>query len=223
MDLNEACANFHRAVSHCDNLVAVHRKSGGTDAGRRREEISLNRAVVVMSIATWQAVVQDMTRACLDISEPAPGGAVNLDAWRTMVGPTRKAIIDFATPNQENTRRLMISAGFDPRPSWTWRGGQGRVLGPVQVGDRLNEWLKVRHAVAHGHDSLPEVGVLEAVKRAKGKPPGDFTLRLTDAENCLSFVRRITSATGSALAAHLSVANPVWVPAASVTNSNTKP
>jgi len=59
-------------MEHCDNLVLVHQRSGTGQRGRRRIETSGNRAIVVIAIAIWQAVVQDMTRLLLDRSMPQP-------------------------------------------------------------------------------------------------------------------------------------------------------
>jgi hypothetical protein len=71
------------------------------------------------------------------------------------------------------------------------------------VDTRLDEWLKVRHAIAHGHDELPVVAALESVRLdgATSNP----TIRLTDAEQCVSFTRRLVSLTSTAAAAHLGV------------------
>lgn len=77
MDLEEAAANFRRATQHCDNLIAVHRRAGGPLQGPRYEEVSINRAVVVLAIASWQAVIQDYTLACVDLSAPAPGSPLS--------------------------------------------------------------------------------------------------------------------------------------------------
>jgi hypothetical protein len=47
------------------------------------------------------------------------------------------------TPNAENTWDLLLHVDFDPWPAWTWREGPVR-LAPVDVGNRLNRWLRVR-------------------------------------------------------------------------------
>jgi hypothetical protein len=119
----------------------------------------------------------------------------------------------FATPNAQNCRKLLIGAGFDPRPHWTWvqHGGQGRgmiTLSPADADTRMNEWLQVRHAIAHGHAHLPQVAALQAVRQNPGNPPEDPTLRLVDAEQCLAFFRRLGRLTGNALAGHLGVDPP---------------
>jgi hypothetical protein len=213
MDLNEAVENFERATRHCDNLIAVHRESGGTARGRRDEEVSINRAVVVLAVASWQTVVQDYTLASIELSAPAPGGPLSPASYAVLAGRVQNEVGAFATPNAQNTRRLMIGAGFDPRPFWTWTQPGGRGVGmitrtPVDADQRINEWLQVRHAIAHGHPALPQVQALQAVREAPSSPPDNPAIRLVDAEQCLAFFRRLARLTGTGLAAHLGVATP---------------
>jgi len=145
MDLATAAENFKRSIVHCDNLVTVHRRAGTGDRGRRTEEVSINRAVVVIAVATWQAAIQDMTLACLDMSSPK-ASTESYPAYRVIGGRVRKEVGDFATPNAENARRLFQGVGFDPRGSWTWKTYGGRGVGPVtvrpdEVETKLNEWF----------------------------------------------------------------------------------
>ncbi len=213
MNLEQAAADFRRAIAHADNLVAVHRRAGTGARGRRVEEVSINRAVVVLTVATWQAVVQDLALACLTLSEP-PAGDPFLPAYKVIAGRVNVEVGAFSTPNAENSRKLLQGVGFDPRPHWTWtqRGGGGLgpvTLRPADVDSKLNQWLRVRHALAHGHEHLPSVDVLQVVRTATG-PVTDPALRLVDAEQCLAFFRRLVRGTGDALATHLSVAPPAW-------------
>lgn len=215
MDLQEAVDNFRRATQHCDNVVAVHRGYGGDQRGRRAEEMSLNRAVIVLAVASWQAVIQDYTRACLDLSAPVAGSSITPATFALIAGRVRREIADFSTPNAENTRRLLMGAGFDPRAFWTWtqRAGRGRGVEtwrPVDADLRINEWLRVRHAIAHGHAQLPQVDALQSVRLQPAAPPADPSLRLSDAERCLAFFRRLARLTSTALAAHLAVTPPSW-------------
>lgn len=208
MDLQTAAENFDRAMTHCDNIVAVHHSHGRGVPGRRYSETSLDRAVVVLAVAAWQAAVQDLTSGILDTAAPPKNPPLGLARYEVSVGQVRKAIRDFATPNAENTRRLMQSAGFDPWPSWFWTaaGGRGRqhvTWAPHLVGDRLNQWLKIRHAIAHGHNELPIVEALQAV-RLDGVSTNP-SIRLVDAEQCIAFVSRMFRLTTSAAAAHLGV------------------
>jgi hypothetical protein len=213
MDLVEAKAGFERATKHCDNLITVHRGHGGPGAGRRAEEVSLNRAVIVLTVASWQSAVQDMTEAALDLSAPGGGSPLSAQSYNVVAGRVRAEIGAFSTPNAQNTRKLMIAAGFDPRPLWTWQQRGGRGIGmitktPHDADVRIDEWLKVRHAIAQGHASMPQVAALGAVRQATGAPPVDPPIRLADAEQCLSFFRRLTSLTLAGLAHHLGVPMP---------------
>jgi len=204
VNLAEAAAAFSRATAHCDNLVKVHRRAGTGGQGRRFIEVSVNRAVIVIAVACWQSVVQDLTKVLLDASMPAKGspgwGTANL-----LAGRVSSEIGKFSTPNAENTRTLLQSAGFDARPSWTWSTGRfGRdTLTPTQVESRLAEWLKIRHAIAHGHEHMPCVGVLQAV--TPKSQPQDPPIRLVDAIQCLNFVRRLAQVTADGVASHLGV------------------
>jgi hypothetical protein len=213
MDLDEAAENFQRATRHCDNLITVHRGHGGPERGRRDEEVSINRAVVVLTVASWQAVIQDYALACVDLSGPVAGSPLSPATYNLLAGRVRKEVGGFATPNADNVRKLLIGAGFDPRPFWTWSqmGGRGQGVvtwSPADADARINEWLRVRHAIAHGHATLPQVNALQAVRLAAGTPPDDPQLRLVDAEQCLAFFRRLARLTGTGLAGHLGVAAP---------------
>jgi hypothetical protein len=206
MDVQQAVDNFNLALKHCDNIVAVHRAHGGAGRGRRFREVSLDRAVIVLAVAAWQAAIQDLTIALLDTAKPTGPAPIDIARYNVITGPARKAVGDFATPNANNTRKLMMSAGFDPRPHWTWvsAGGRGRqpvVWNPNTVDARLDEWLKVRHALAHGHESLPVVQALLAV-RVKGVTSNP-TLQLEDAEACVRFLNRLVKLTATALAREL--------------------
>lgn len=211
MDLQDAVDNFRRAITHCDNLVAVHRGYGTGSVGRRTEEVSLDRAVVVVAVAAWQAAVQDLTSATLDIAAPPALPSLARATYEVSAGYVRKGIRDFATPNSHNCRQLIQGAGFDPWTTWTWSNAGGRGVGMVEVrpheaAERLDHWLRVRHAIAHGHAELPRVRVLQSVREAAPSWAGVPTLRLVDAEQCMSFVRRMVRLTANGLATHLGVA-----------------
>jgi hypothetical protein len=213
VDLEDAVQSFERSLHHCDNLVSVHRGHGGKFPGRRHVEVSLNRAIVVTAVASWQSVVQDYSLAALELGRPGNEGAISESTYNVMTGSVKNAVGAFSTPNGPNVRRLLISAGFDPRPAWTWtqHGGQGQGMitwTPDNAERRIDEWLKIRHAIAHGHPTLPKVDALKAVRHCAGKPPDDPTLRLVDAEQCVAFFRRLARLTGTSLAANFGVSSP---------------
>lgn len=208
MDLQGAVDNFESAVKHCANIIEVHRGYGGGGMGRRYLEPSLDRAVVVLAVAAWQAAVQDMTTAILDTAAPSTKNRPKRARYYARVGNVTTAIKSFATPNAQNTVRLMHSAGFDPKPLWVWAspGGRGRPFQhwtPAMASARLNEWLDVRHAIAHGHEELPVVDALESV-RLDGLASNP-SIRLVDAEQCVAFLRRLVRLTAAGVAVHLGV------------------
>jgi hypothetical protein len=216
MDLAEGALKFRRAMSHCDNLVAVHKGYGGPGQGRRTREVSVNRAVVVVTVAAWQAAVQDMVLAAIDAGVPDPNSPLTRPTYEVVVGRARGSVEGFSTPNPENTRRLFLEIGFDPRPHWTWSQMGGRGVGvitlhPQDVAQRMHEWLRLRHEIAHGNDSLSRVNVLRAV-REKANHPNDWqpTIRLVDAEACMAFFRRIADLTAAGLAEHLGQDRSRW-------------
>lgn len=230
MDLQIAVDRFREAILRANDLVLVHRQLGTlraaahavpTTRGRRQEEVSINGAVVVLVVGAWQAVVEDLTTACLDLGTPPPGGPMLPATYSAITGPARHAIGQLNTPNAENTRRLMRSAGFDPFPFWTWSQSAGahqpaKTISPAVASDTMNSWLKVRHLVAHGQ-VIEQVKVLDAVKEKEAAlapaalPAGwSPTIRLTDAERCMAFFRRTTRLTSVALAGHLALPAPTW-------------
>jgi len=216
VDLAEASLRFRRAMTHCDNLVAVHRGYGGPAQGRRTREVSVNRAVVVVTVAAWQAAVQDMVVSAIEAGEPGPGSPITRQTYSILAGRAKENVHAFNTPNAENTRRLLVSVGFDPRPLWTWSqmGGQGVgviTLRPPDVEQRMRDWLTLRHEIAHGNDTLSPVRVLQAVREPR-ELSDDWqpTIRLVDAEACMAFFRRVANLTGNGLAIELGQEGARW-------------
>ena len=170
-----------------------------------------------MTVAAWQAAIQDMTLSALEAGRPVGESPLSPQTYDVIIGRTHKELSDFSTPNAENTRKLLQSVGFDPRPHWTWKqmGGQGvgRIdLEPHDVESRMRDWLRLRHDIAHGHDQLTQVRVLEAV-RQKDKPQQGWSpsIRLKDAEACMAFFRRVSRLTALALGSHLGTTAGRWV------------
>jgi hypothetical protein len=185
-----ARTEFDEAMVDAQNLIDIHR-SLNQGRGRRFREVTINRAIVVLSVAAWQALIEDLAEAILDTIEPAVADPTR-PAWVLVNALTRGAIGRYNTPDVLNTRSLLANVGFDPQPSWSWGFGNGAST-PAAVARRIDEWLRVRHSIAHGGD-LPQVGV---ISRTAG---GALALRLADAEECRDvFVR---AAHASAAAAH---------------------
>lgn len=188
---------FENAMVHCDNLLTIEHRAGGGRGRPSMRESSVNRAVVVLAIASWQAFVQDTARLLLSRRMPKTTDA-NYGFARLIEGQVLRELDRFSTPNAENTRKLLQLVGFDPRPYWTWSvpGKKATTLGPADVESQLRDWLSIRHAIAHGDDKMPNVAFLEAMrwKDAKIGASGP-SIRVGDARQCATFVRKLAEVT----------------------------
>jgi hypothetical protein len=222
VSIQNAVNSFDRALQHCDNLIKVHRAAGTGARGRRSAETSVNRGTVVLALATWQAFVQDIAAALRDAvliqsrSQPAssPLVAAALSHWE---GEFTSAIERFSTPGPDQSRALLMRAGFDPYPSWSWTQKGGRASGsvtvqPNHVATVINQWLRVRHDVAHGHATVHPLPILTAVRdpRSSASARANPTLRLTDAIDCVAFFRSVAWLTSNAAANFGGSPVPTW-------------
>lgn len=220
MDLPEASERFQVAIGYCDDVVAVHRRAGTGLPGRRGEETTLNRAVIVMAVAAWQVVVENLVLAVLD-SARAHAAAHPPATLAAYEGTVRGSVQRFSTPNSQQSRVLLRSVGFDPQPCWNAYSVRGRqAAGTLQ--EQLDGWLRVRHAIAHADDALPAESVLQHVRQSASRqiasgvalgsvvPPATPGLRLPDAESCVKFMRRIARATGDGFSVEFGLAPVTW-------------
>jgi RiboL-PSP-HEPN len=188
---------FETSMADPRNLVAIHRELE-RGPGRRTREIALNRAVVVLTVAAWQSLVQDLVKNRIDEMRPPAGDPAG--AYQILRAQALIAINIFATPNAEKSKDLLLHVGVDPWQIWRVRFGPV-TLAPAEVRTRLNQWLKVRHAVAHG-DAFPSVSVLSVTRG------GNPTLRLKDAERCIRFFEAL----GRLTAEHVGSLEPHAIP-----------
>jgi hypothetical protein len=180
-----ALEEFRTAMNDPEHLVAIHR-SLNKGPGRRWREMTLNRAVVVLTVAAWQAYIEDLARAIVRTIQPAQG-AQGYGLWQLVKAATESALGRFNTPNADNVKQFLSNVGFDPYPHWSWGGGPSTVT-PGAAAQRINDWLRVRHTVAHG-DELPAVAVID--RTAGGNP----TLTRENAETCMQLFTRLAETT----------------------------
>jgi hypothetical protein len=175
------------------NLIALHEHST-TGQGRRHRETTLNRAAVVLCVAAWQAFVEDTARAILD-DLAVPHGTPSYGPYKIVKALVSTSLGRFNTPNSRNSLALLNDLGFDSQPAWSFSMTRpNRQYAPATVGDEIDEWLAVRHAIAHGFDR-PEKQVLTG--RANHRP----SIRKTDAERCIGFFENVVGFTADS--AHL--------------------
>src|SRR6266516_2786371 len=99
-------------------------------------------------------------------------GAAPVPAWARHAFSLRRAEIargvkKFNTPNDVEVRDLLVGAlEFKPWPNWSWHSGP-RLWGEKEMRDKLNDWVLIRHSVAHG---FPLPNPVEWIKDAQNRP-----------------------------------------------------
>jgi hypothetical protein len=179
--------DFTEAMKDSGHLMALHTR---TNPGRRHHEPSLNRAVAVMTAAAWQSYVQDTTRAILDYLAVPPRhpGKPQFDLIKAS---TMTALGRFNTPNARNTLALFQHVGFDPRSGWSFSvSSRPHPYSSQGIEDEIEEWLKIRHTIAHG-------ALLPAVAVVSGRTQRGPKLWKADAEHCISFFGGVVAATAA--------------------------
>ncbi len=187
--IEDAFAEFDRAMVNPRNLVEIH-KALNKGPGLRVREMSLNRGIVVLTVAAWQAFLEDLVDEVLD-AIAISSGDVGYDHYRILRIDAKRAARFFSTPNAEKTRELLFMVGLDPWPHWRWQSGP-EYVSETTARERLNQWLQVRHAIAHGDDTLPDVSVLTALTS------GRRSLERWNAERCMRFFTKLAEKTTAA-------------------------
>lgn len=186
----QAEREFRTAMRDPNNLIWFHQNSQAGQ-GRRHRQPTLNRAVVVLTAAAWQAYVQDTTAAILGSLAVPPGHQGH--ALSSLIrAATRTASGRFNTPNARNTLSLFDNVGFDPSLSWTFAiGAPARAYTTQDVRFEIDGWLDVRHSIAHGSP-------LPATDLVSGRTRNGPNLHRTDAERCIEFFERLVEVTSVA-------------------------
>lgn len=140
------------ALNYRTAAVRVRTLRGAATDGRlpqRRptEKQVFYHAALAGYVAAWDAYINNLVRTFYNEIEN-PRNPEFLAIYSISRQATERALRRFNTPNAENTRALLQQyTGYDPIGDWVWtrRGMVG-----LQVRERLNEILRVRHSFAHG-------------------------------------------------------------------------
>jgi hypothetical protein len=189
-----ADSDFARAMAVPEALLALRDELAPKQWVSR--DVALNRSVVVLTVAAWQAWVETYVDTALAaMTEPPANRSDDAEYLRLLhaTGPlielATREVKRFSTPDAAQVCRLLRLLGDDPRPRWSLASPAGPANTDEVVG-RLNGWVKVRHAIAHGHGHLPPVGVL-------GRTKGNYgSLTHRHAAQCAAFFRQLAVATG---------------------------
>lgn len=191
-----ACAdsNFARAMAVPKALLALRDELPPKQWASR--DLALNRSVVVLTVAAWQAWVETYVSTALAVLDESPAKGSNdaeylrlRAASRPLIELAAEEVRRFNTPDAGQVCRLLRLLGDDPRPRWSIVGGDSR-RGRDDVVGQLNDWVRVRHAIAHGEQSLPAVPVLGRTKAGYG------SLTHRHAAQCATFFGELAFATG---------------------------
>lgn len=177
-------------------------RSGSAASGSRADAQLFYHASLAMSVATWDAYLNDIVREFFSvIANPLDQqfGAMT-DLSRQFAST---ALDKFNTPNFENSRTLLVRCtGYDPYADWAW---PNRSMTVLQVNERLNQVLKVRHAFAHGSPVPAYTWTLG--------PTGKVRLTRQSVIQATTLLRHLIQCTDDGLRRHISAIYPlaaVW-------------
>lgn len=132
-------------------IMSGHSELSTGQPGRQWGLGGLNRAVVVMCAAAWEAYIEEVVKEAVESLRPL---TPPLGVWPALSASVRSDAGRLNTPNSQNVRRLIAeSFGLsDVTISWSWRNCTSKSA--VRL---LDEFLKTRHHVAHGVTPRPIV------------------------------------------------------------------
>ena len=163
-----ARGTFIRQLNLVNHLVLIHRAAREENLKGRMSRSALNKryyalsqAVVVFSVAAWQAYAENVVKEIYDeVKMDLDINNTSDNLWVSQVfslnfQSMRSRIQRFSTPSSRNVINLFRDClGFDPSESWNWEEKSEKWKGK-RVTDITDFWLKVRHAAAHG-SALPK-------------------------------------------------------------------
>lgn len=196
---SQSLAQFKDQVAFVEQLIAIHGKLQ-SGQGRRHEQEAIHRAGVVMMVAAWQSYVEKLIMEGVSSLELNAGLMATttppVPAWARHAFALRRAEIaidvkKFNTPNDTGVRDLLMRGlEFNPWPIWCWHAGP-RQWESKEIRDNLNNWVLIRHSVAHG---FPLPASIAWLKDSHGRA----RLTLSLLKECKRFFEHLVAQTDSA-------------------------
>jgi hypothetical protein len=214
---SNASQQFTNQIGYVDQLISIHAKLQ-TGKGRRHEQEAIHRAGVVMTVAAWESYIENVllegvaaieSNAGIGIAAAA-APAVPIPPWARHTFDLRRteiknSIKKFNTPNAVNVRDLFVdSLEFNPWLSWNWNA-PNRQWNSDEMRKHLNQWLDIRHSVAHGFPLLTDIVWIQ----------GDYAkprLTLYILKDCKALFKRLVLQTDTAFAVFLRDHHGVPIP-----------
>lgn len=212
---SKAETQFADLVAYVDQLIAIHGKLQ-TGKGRRHEQDAIHRSGVVLMVAAWESYVEKVVLEALEAIElnagvpPAAAPGTTVPAWAKHAFSLRRAEIAksvkrFNTPSAVEVRDLMLeSLEFNPWTHWTWHAGP-RQWDEKVMRAMLNDWVQIRHSVAHGFALPNDIAWL---KDSHDRP----RLNLSLLRECKWFFERLVTQTDAAFGAFLNAHHGIATP-----------
>lgn len=139
--------NSYVLVRGTARVVRCSRAGAVPGLSSRQKSERLYTSALVAFVASWDAYINQIVRDFFDATSPIHA-STSLLTHHLAANMANARLARFNTPNSENTRDLLLSTtGYDPWSDWTWNKAS---MSSLDVRNRLNEILKVRHSVAHG-------------------------------------------------------------------------
>ena len=157
--MSRALNTFNEQQLYVRQLIEVHEAVNRRKPIAQRDYSALSRAGVVFCAAHWQAYATNAAAEVYDeVDSLIKNPDSNIASWNKSVFELNRKSLKgrrLNTPNSENVINFFKDTlGFDPTKKWNV---QERVDGEWHteeygISDRIDFWLSVRHAVAHGFD-----------------------------------------------------------------------
>lgn len=157
--MSRALGIFKRQQVHVEQLIEIHKASDRRPNGTPRDCSALRHAGVVFCVAYWGAYVTNVVKEIygeVDLLLKNPDNKVTL--LNKSIFDLNKENLDrrrFNTPNSNNVIKYFKGAlKFDPTKNWSIEEKTDGKWNKEQrnIPDRIDFWLGVRHAIAHGFD-----------------------------------------------------------------------
>ena len=157
--MSHALDTFTRQQVHVEQLIEVHEANNQRQPSARRDYSGLNHAGVVFCVAFWQAYATNIVAEVYDeVDSLIKSPDSNIASWTKSVFELNKKSLKgrrLNTPNSKNVINFFRdNIEFDPTKKWNVRERIDRKWNKkaYNISDRIDFWLNVRHAVAHGSD-----------------------------------------------------------------------
>lgn len=200
--------NLQANLREVDALFALHQFKTGTSAGRRHGVEVLNKAAVVLTVACWEAFVEDVAvqgaehlarvhyspaivpkhvqqaicRRVRDDKNEIAAWQLTDTGWRSALLEHVRAQVDrFHTPKSENVDELLQRCIGLPKVSdnWSWNG-----MSAAKARAKLDSLNSIRGVIAH-------------------RVSAEKSVRKGTADEYATFIEKLALLTNSAASRHL--------------------